>query len=245
MSSNKAIALIDALGFRDISRVNDTEKVIGALQKTKRDITIGARVHNEMAAGRMSAATFSDTTVVTCEPPSDDDAGLRDAIEGLGRNIGFMLTHAAEGDPALIYRGCITAGQLEVADNIFVGPAINEAAEWYEQADGAMIWLTPAADRIASPGFTNSPWFFRYPIPLKGGGALETLAINPLWERVQANGIEGIGNLVLRLLAPFDHSARVEVVRKRQNTYAFLHAAIQRARECLENEMSERSENDG
>jgi hypothetical protein len=39
----------------------------------------------------------------------------------------------------------LAAGSLAVADDIFVGEAIDEAAELSEQAMAAVVWLAPSA----------------------------------------------------------------------------------------------------
>jgi hypothetical protein len=95
-------------------------------------------------------------------------------------------------------------------------------------AQGAFVWLTPEARRIASRQLdpTRVDVMARYRVPLKGAGDLDTLVASPFAERPPADAEA----LVEKMLATFTGSS-LDVEIKRQNTEAFLtkHLAEYRA----------------
>ena len=137
---------------------------------------------------------------------------------------------AADARVPLAYRGCIAAGELAVSGSFFVGEAIDEAATWHEKADAAITWVTPSAR--ASASLDPSIYLMEWPVPLKSGGAVRCLTVNPFWiEPIAGAALEGgdvtteIDELAERLRVPFASSAEVDVVRKRQLTEDFLSEA--------------------
>ena len=223
------VAVIDALGFKDVwRRVKKAEEVVDALRRAKHDALGNARLL--VTNGTLEIASFSDTIIATCQQKGDD--ALRDIAQNLAFVIGSMCETAATATVPLAYRGCIAVGDLAVSDEYFVGPAIDEASQWHEQADAAITWVTPeASQRI---GLLDEPtiYFLEWPLPLKTGGPITVMAVNPLWtesisEPAFAHEPTGVAldGLVERLLVPLRTSTRIDVVRKLQNTQAFLRAA--------------------
>lgn len=54
-----------------------------------------------------------------------------------------MMHALDEDEPHLLYRGVVTTGQFAVQGPFMVGPAIDCAARWHEQAHGAFVWADP------------------------------------------------------------------------------------------------------
>ena len=154
------------------------------------------------------------------------------------------LTVAAAGARVpLAYRGCIAVGELALSESYFVGEAIDEAATWHEQADAAITWVTPSARARAAvePCIHLLEW----PVVMKTGGPVRVLAANPLWTTGTADrALDGhdvtatIDSLVELLLRPFNGATDVDVVRKRQNTEAFLHAAREHTLKLIPQEVA-------
>jgi hypothetical protein len=48
-------------------------------------------------------------------------------------------------DPPLVLRGCISYGEHMSEGNFIAGPAVDDAAEYMNVAEGAFIWLHPSA----------------------------------------------------------------------------------------------------
>lgn len=67
------------------------------------------------------------------------------------------------------------------------------------------------------------PW----DVPIKGVGHVRTLVVNPFFEQVAIHGLnEAVLDVAERkLLNSFERSARIDVVRKQQQTQTFLNAA--------------------
>jgi hypothetical protein len=53
-----------------------------------------------------------------------------------------------EDDPCLVLRGCISFGPHICDGNFIIGPAVDEAAEYMNIAEGAFVWLLPNAEAI-------------------------------------------------------------------------------------------------
>jgi len=77
---------------------------------------------------------------------------------------------ALREEPRLVYRGAIAVGSFRLAGPFIVGPAVDEAAELMEVAEGAFVWLTPSAQRAFDYGdFECWDLVPRHPVPVKGG----------------------------------------------------------------------------
>lgn len=65
----------------------------------------------------------------------------------------------------------MAVGEYEVLPHFVIGPAIDEAADAHERAQGAIVWLMPSARaRVAEwlhPQPTNTH-LVRFDVPLKG-----------------------------------------------------------------------------
>ena len=84
----------------------------------------------------------------------------------------------------LSFRGVVTCGRFAIDDRFLLGPAVDEAANLLDLADGPFVWLAPTAYR-SEHGFVDSekaPWkkiAVLYDVPLKGGQRLQVRAVNP------------------------------------------------------------------
>jgi hypothetical protein len=94
---------------------------------------------------------------------------------------GLMMAEALEGEMPLLFRGCLGAGWMKVEGDFLIGPAVDETASLFEQADGPFFWMSPSAlainDRYADTfGDRIEPGLMiRYPVPLKKGNSIETM----------------------------------------------------------------------
>jgi hypothetical protein len=221
-----AVAILDALGFKGIWKTPHPSWIVESLSKARNAARRRAKFENTFGSQRMNVATFSDTIVITTQPE-----------EPSGRPL-FALTHAAAGVCAskgrvpLAFRGCITVGKVLVSEDVFIGDAMDEAAQWYEAANASLVWLTPAAAAkhgiVSETDLEVMPW----EVPLKGGVTLETLVVNPFSvvahasDEYQDDTIDQrLDELEARLLARLRLSAQIDVVAKRQNTMRFLREA--------------------
>jgi hypothetical protein len=232
-----AIALIDVLGFKSLAWQRDPVKVAAALDAARKAIDNLTKwmetddaSHLNILGGRpvVRVSWFSDTICVVSQLPDpsqmqrkldDTDNTVRAAlVEVVIRAVGMTIRDAAEAATPLIFRGVIHVGELFVDGNIYIGPAINEAQELYEQAQGAFVWLTPAAARLpyhdVGQDHQGLVW---YDVPTKMG-TLRTRVVSPFFYAAP----EHVGPPICHGFEVVMDSDKVDVVVKRQNTRAFL-----------------------
>lgn len=151
-----AFAILDCLGFKGVwarpeIKIDPTvlpaffEEVLKSVEKLVTRVIVDQLLNGK---GEFRATIISDTIVISASP--SDEAPLN--LVQQGYLINAVASAAAElairflnGPTPLLLRGCITYGSFIVRGNFFVGPAVDEAASFAEVAQGAFIWLTPAA----------------------------------------------------------------------------------------------------
>lgn len=137
-----------------------------------------------------------------------------------------LMQDALCGRPQLLFRGCMAAGRLREDVDFLIGPAVDEAAERFEKADGPFFWMSPSAldisaryadtfqDRIEPVLLTD------YTIPLNNGEETRTCVFN-YFGLVHDDGWRRATRV--QLLSAFgDEISSVNVQRKRQNAINFL-----------------------
>lgn len=244
-----ALAMFDALGFRGIwNRAGVREDPDLPISKLlKLEDKMNAMLDQEFGGGRSTAiaddrnvlgqcslAFLSDTVVLglATKPAAElAERGIREeSYRGWSllvacRFANMIIRESASSSPELAYRGCITYGEFALEKSFIVGPAVDEAAGLMNRAQGAFVWLSPAAQKLLkacqrSPQSLRQHGLFPYPVPLKGGDEYQTHVIFPF--EVDAPR-EARDALAAKILATFDGSVDVEV--KRQRTAEFLRAA--------------------
>jgi hypothetical protein len=177
-----AVVLIDALGFRGVWKKHNATLVLHRLHAVRRAIEEVAETVNETLA--ITTPVFlSDAILITVEADRGDDKTEALAIElaaGLALSaIEEAIAEQIEGVPAFTYRGCIAFGEVLPSGPFIVGPAIDEAAQWYEQAQAAVVWLLPSATRWIEHGETAAH-LMKWDVPLKAHGTVTTTVVNPM-----------------------------------------------------------------
>lgn len=243
------LAMFDALGFKGIwgrsENKSNPERVIRKLLDLERDTNAfldadfggsrAAQIENPSnVLGHCTVAFLSDTVVLglaTKPIKVLEERGIFEAhyaawsLVVAARFASLVLRQGAATAPALAYRGCIAYGDFAIEKNFIVGPAVDSAAEHMDRAQGALVWLTPDAERFLK--HFNLPIKARaehglipYRVPLKGGDFYETHVVSPFEPRGTE---EQRAKLTAAILATFQGSLEVEI--KRQNTLAFLEHA--------------------
>jgi hypothetical protein len=238
-----AVAVIDALAFKGIWKRNDYNKVLATLRSARDAATFDFDLQNLMMTGGwydvLQFRFFSDTIVIVGLVPNHAlasparPATLSDVISGVIDAVNFIITQAVHRDPALLYRGCIAAGRLVADGEFFVGEAIDEAAEWEQRADAAVVWLLPSArDALQKEprDIHQRVQCVEWDVPLKQAGYLRTLVVNPLaqggpglWKDMP--GRIPLDDLRKRVLDAFGEERSVSVEIKKQNTERLLNEA--------------------
>jgi hypothetical protein len=236
------VAMIDALGFKGIwqrtpkdpAAAIRTLEVVTSVVRNVQNYLQGAWVNHLVATANgqpptLSVMSLSDSIVIAAELPenagAETDGGenfqtvLLDMVcQAAGQAIRF----AAQAEVPLVYRGVVAAGSLAVKKNTFlIGPAIDEAAELMQLADGAFVWLAASALEIEPPNHRPHAWqsmAIDYEVPLKGGARLRTIALSPYVDTIELAERALIRSGYERAM----QSNRIDVQIKRQNTLRFL-----------------------
>jgi hypothetical protein len=156
-----ALILIDCLGFRGIWKRTDPEKVVARLHSIEEEAY--SRVVPKYSSSMLSFGPIrfhlrllSDTVVLSIQY---EDAGYSKGAEPDERQKNLLASVACEcasvlarlfidSEMPLPLRGCISFGHHLCEGNFVIGPAVDQAAEYMNEPDGAFIWALPAvADR--------------------------------------------------------------------------------------------------
>jgi len=246
-----SVAIFDALGFKGIWRRHAPDRVIARLQSLEKagnemiDRDVGgsrerliADPGNAMASCRLSM--LSDTVVLALgTKPAEvltaqgnaPDVARGWAVMVAARFASWIMRNAALAEPAFVYRGCIAHGEFILEENFMVGPAVDQAAEAMNSAQGGFVWLTPSARSEFEAAYIlnlrASP-LGMYPlvpcdVPLKGGDVYGTYAVSPFDEFGKSSPAER-GPLLERIMATFGGGLEVEI--KAQNTRRFLTSVL-------------------
>ena len=174
----------------------------------------------------MEILTFSDTVAMLFDTQGRTDANV---TSRLGNTLARLF--AAGADCGFLFRGAVGFGDFYrgMQSRVLVGPAVDEAAEWYDKAEWAGIHLTPSTTRRPNPrnprnepSIAEAPLFVTYNVPLKQGGCVSATALD--WTAFSRD------RLARQVEEQFLQSpVSVDGERKRQNTLAF-RAAMERRR---------------
>jgi hypothetical protein len=152
-----ALVLVDCLGFRGIwNRVNP-EELIGRLKsiETKAAARVVPKYSSSMLSFgpvRFHLRLLSDTVVLSIQY---EPSAYADGAEPDERQKNLLVSVACESASVLAYlfmdsemplplRGCVSFGPHLCDGNFLIGPAVDQAAEYMNEPEGAFIWALPA-----------------------------------------------------------------------------------------------------
>jgi hypothetical protein len=188
-SSFGFIALLDALGVSSYSLesskifIRNRDILIEQLQ------TISAKL-GELERDLISPEifTFGDTLLFTW------NVGKERIMKGLVPVGEWISTAILLGIRyKMLFRGSISVGEYITEKNTVVGPAVADAAAWYEDADWFGVTLTPSLEfhlisliesEYGKEKVDFEKWFVEYPIPRKMGNKRQWCVSWPykIWE---------------------------------------------------------------
>ncbi|MFH1035728.1 MAG: hypothetical protein V1806_14565 [Pseudomonadota bacterium] len=141
---------------------------------------LGSNNEATSSFGEPKFVTFGDTIVLTWEIPDK----YRVHISGVGIFLTQLFVKAL--GIGLFFRGAISYGQYIQDESTILGPAVADAAAWYEKADWMGIIAAPmcgmilsrfATDNEPSRNLVNAA-FIEYNIPLKANSKHKMWALN-------------------------------------------------------------------
>jgi hypothetical protein len=186
------VVLLDALGTRTAT-IDEARAYLSSLAVLQHDVKnsleVFLREHSQETLefyNNLAVHFFGDSVlliydIVPTEPLHRYLAYLCSVLQV------FYITALEQG---ILFRGAISIGEYLQEENVFLGPAINDAAAWYDQIDLIGTVATPSATiRILDAYNTKSPDakdpthrerldMFKYSVPLKRGGTETLFAIN-------------------------------------------------------------------
>lgn len=178
-----AVGLLDILGARERFKNFSPAKYMAdlrAIEQRVRQNKLALEVFDHLPL-TMDIAFFSDTILVCVAAKGAEVVAADELLNTLVAHVIAAIHAGVTLDPPLTYRGCISIGRVAVDGPFFAGPAVNEAAEWYEKAEAGVVWMTPTALAHSLPSKRRFFWN----VPLKGGERFATQVVNPLvtiWE---------------------------------------------------------------
>jgi hypothetical protein len=113
-----------------------------------------------------------------------------------------------------------------VLRNFVIGPAVDEAAEWADEADGALVWLRPEANALLEIVDPDGDGLRRhlvrnYDVPIKSQESIPTGVINPRGDEVRETSERDLD----AVLGFFDRD-KPGVDSKYKHTKAFFDAVL-------------------
>ncbi len=221
------VVFLDALGVKGIWARAEPEGVITSWEEVlkrlnesiKNSPKIGS-IGNKPEALNYSIAAFSDTVIITLKCTDDPAAHVPLVAKIISDAFFFALIKG------IYFRGVIAIGKFYQSKTLMIGPAIDEAAEWYTQPEWMGVSTAPSASfglsRLEDQKADISQWFIRYDIPAKAGMQKEEWAL--AWPREALRNSDTEGSLTARglILDAFaNRPISVAAAQKYKNTLAF------------------------
>lgn len=186
------VCIMDALGTKGIWRQYVTEDLIEKLESMKRNFEeCYSDQVDDVKPDRLKFQLFSDTVIITYDITPEDLR--RRQIDPLMLMLYFswLIVHpfCACLKEGLFLRGAIAQGEFYRGENIIVGPAIDDAYEYYEKARWIGVTCTPSASHSAGYAMALAKkwkkeeriYFAEYLVPMKDGPKISLMALD--WPR--------------------------------------------------------------
>jgi len=220
------IAVLDALGAATYSQ-SECEQFLESRELVLNKLNERAEA-GKIDKKRLMVFTFSDTVVIVYRAKRNHEVTLDDVVTFAFRLRAFMM-HSLEN--RILFRGAISVGSFYSVDdttNTVMGPAVSDAAAWYNQPDWIGISATPHASMFIQSLLEESKRDFTnilvdHDVPLKGRSPVKVKAIN--WPKAfYVSGLKPEGHGAARaalhsLLA--QHQAPIGTESKYYNAIAF------------------------
>jgi len=183
---NGIVAILDALGAAtygeaEIKRFIDSRKIVLQLLTEKAEGVLG-----EIRASMITTFTFNDTVLIILRtgPEAPRLKRISDFFLIMRKFLVDSLAHR------ILFRGAIAIGTFYTNDetNTVMGPAVTDAASWYDKADWIGVHTTPRATLVIQRWLEHHEEskggnvMLDYDVPLRQGAVVHTKAVN--WPKV-------------------------------------------------------------
>jgi len=211
------VSIIDVLGikgsWKQARSVEIQEKWNDLLDSVKQRL-------GEEFNGRFKLLAFSDTIFITVES-NDDKKTLLSFSDAMWRVIMDSI------DNNMPIRGCFTLGEFYHKDTLFLGSAIDEAAQYFEQPQWIGISAAPRANskldefRESDPESVNAA-YARTDLPLKSSVEQDAWGIN--WPRQcyrEKNKMEDVEDMLKTIDSMLKSLSDLDIAIKWRKTRRF------------------------
>jgi hypothetical protein len=224
---NVAVAIIDILGFKDLSRQGNPQRIFDEVLEPLVHVRRNAAAVASALWGRREEVftlAFSDTIVVYRPQRSDFPAAgslpPRTCIRLVGAAVGDIIRTGLARERPILFRGAIGWGEClisPVEPRCFIGAPMVEAYCLERDQEWIGAVLAPSA-AVVFGEHADAP-FVRYDVPLKNGLSMaHALAVN--WPRA-IHGPEVRFERLPPPAADLSDEQRASVYRKQENTRRF------------------------
>jgi hypothetical protein len=222
------VVFLDALGVKGIwaraepeGVISSWEEVLKRLYDSIKKLPRTGSVGDKKESLDYNIAAFSDTVIITLKCTEDPAAHVPLVAKIVSDAFFFALVKG------IYFRGVIAIGKFYQSNTLVIGPAIDEAAEWYTQPEWMGVSTAPSASfgllRLEDQKADISKWFVKYDIPSKVGPQKGEWAL--AWPREALKNHESTqGKLTTRglILDTFaNRPISVAAAQKYKNTLAF------------------------
>lgn len=182
------ICIIDLLGTKGIWTEDNVEKYFEVITEVNKTLEAGKLHFQDKAKDQpleFDFTSFSDTLVITLINQKRDNYFFEQYIESFSQIIlGIFQSYFGH---YFFARGAISFGDIEKRGRHFVGPAVDDAAEYFELQDMIGICLTPKTTlateyaiewNLKGLNKTIDKFIVKYKTPLKNKLELNLFQIN-------------------------------------------------------------------
>lgn len=136
------VAILDVLGTKGIWQRADPKNIVETWDSLVSIYHNVSQNRTEKEYGyKSSFFAFSDTIIITAE-----GSDITKTLMSLGVDLGIIFTHSILNK--FFLRGCISVGNYYQGQRMIIGPAIDEASQYYTMPKWIGISTSPSAYRI-------------------------------------------------------------------------------------------------
>lgn len=188
------VALLDALGARTMS-IQSSADYLDSIALLKQEITDTLKItlEEEEEEGPSAANVFAklrprffgDSVLMTYEVQEEEL--MTEYLDKFLFILNCFVPTAME--LGVLFRGALSIGRYIEKQDVALGPAVTDAANWYEKPDFIGVIATPAASHCIKAAlaeddagdlsdFPLARYLVLYDVPISGGSTLRTYALN-------------------------------------------------------------------
>ncbi len=182
------VCILDALGTKGSWIQEPHDSFITKIKSFNKDLLTYMNSYNKSQFGKLEIYSFSDTIFVIYKCPIEEGKEPRLLIPIFAKVIAAAFSYALT--KKLFLRGAISQGNFYQDENIFVGPAIDDAAAYFEKTDWIGVICTPSTSYASEFAILvgdsiikkSNQYLIKYDVPMHNQVCENLYSINwPAW----------------------------------------------------------------